>query len=66
MIRSACPSQCGLYLTVEELREYAPVVASSYPVSWNVVFDESTDGAIRYVGCVRLRVSAVLREDMMH
>lgn len=50
MIRSACPSQCGLYLTVEELREGAPVVASSYPVSWNVEFDGGTEGAIRYVG----------------
>lgn len=49
MIRSACPSQCGLYLTVEELHEYAPVIASPYPVSWNVGFDENTEGAIRCV-----------------
>ncbi|KAH9840164.1 uncharacterized protein C8Q71DRAFT_746087 [Rhodofomes roseus] len=47
MIRSACPSSCGLYLTVEELREGAPIVASSYPVSWNVDFAEKVEDAIR-------------------
>ncbi|KAH9920600.1 uncharacterized protein B0H18DRAFT_880925 [Fomitopsis serialis] len=47
MIRSACPSSCGLYLTVEELRDNAPIVASSYPASWNVEFDEGAENAIR-------------------
>jgi len=46
-IRSACPSSCGLYLSVESLCDNAPIVASPFPVSWNVRFDEKEDGAMR-------------------
>lgn len=45
-IRSVWPSDkydCGLYLTVQALQDHAPVIATPFPVSWDVrPVDEGT------------------------
>ncbi|KAI0942693.1 hypothetical protein AcW1_003256 [Taiwanofungus camphoratus] len=46
-IRSACPSMCGLYLTIDSsLCEHAAIIASPFPASWNIEPDEC-EGTLR-------------------
>ncbi|KZT01972.1 carbohydrate-binding module family 13 protein [Laetiporus sulphureus 93-53] len=42
-IRSACASSRGLYLTLEDIYDNAPIVASPFPASWNVQIDEKEE-----------------------
>lgn len=46
-IRSACSSSCGLYLSVESVRDNAPIIASPFPSCWDVQFDEKHGSALR-------------------
>ncbi|OSX62764.1 carbohydrate-binding module family 13 protein [Postia placenta MAD-698-R-SB12] len=48
-IRSACASSCELYLSVESVRDNAPIIASPFPSCWDVQFDEKHGSALRSV-----------------